>query len=90
MNEHPPHRTGRKSNNFAGSNGAAGIPAVIAVPKELAPGEHRVATVPEVVQKLTKSGHEVRIEHDAGTKAFYPDDLYLAAGAKIASSRKTC
>ncbi len=48
------------------------IPVVIAVPKELAEGEERVATVPEVVQKLTKSGHEVRIEHDAGTRAFYP------------------
>jgi hypothetical protein len=47
------------------SNGAAGIPAVIAILKELVPGEDRVATVPEVVQKLTKSGHEVRVEHDA-------------------------
>jgi NAD(P) transhydrogenase subunit alpha len=60
---------------------------VIAIPKETVQGEKRVATVPEVVQKLTKSGHEVRIEHDAGTSAFYPDDLYTAAGAKIASSR---
>jgi NAD(P) transhydrogenase subunit alpha len=62
------------------------IPVVIAVPKEHVPGEQRVATVPEVVLKLIKSGYEVRIEHDAGTGAFYPDDLYLAAGAKIASS----
>lgn len=63
------------------------MPCVIAVPKELAEGEKRVATVPEVVQKLTKAGHEVRIEHDAGTSAFYPDDLYTAAGARIVSSR---
>ena len=70
------------------SNSAAGIPAVIAVLKELVPGEDRVATVPEVVLKLTKSGHEVRVEHDAGMKAFYPDDLYLAAGARIASGHK--
>ena len=48
-------------------------------------GEQRVATVPEIVQKLTKSGYRVRIEHDAGAAAFYPDDLYLAAGAKIVS-----
>ena len=61
------------------------MPVVIAVPKEQAPGEQRVATVPEVVQKLTKSGYEVRIEHDAGTGASYPDDLFIAAGAKIAS-----
>ncbi|MGZ5561280.1 MAG: Re/Si-specific NAD(P)(+) transhydrogenase subunit alpha [Halobacteriota archaeon] len=60
---------------------------VIAVVKEQAPGEQRVATVPEVVQKLTKSGYEIRVEHDAGAGAFYPDDLYVAAGAKIAPGR---
>ncbi|MCI4340393.1 MAG: NAD(P)(+) transhydrogenase (Re/Si-specific) subunit alpha, partial [Thermoplasmata archaeon] len=60
---------------------------VVAVPKELAAGEQRVATVPEVVQKLTKSGHEVRIEHDAGAAAFYPDEQYSAAGATIAAKR---
>ena len=65
--------------------GPATPPVVIAVPRERIPGEHRVATVPEVVQKFTKSGYEVRIEHDAGTGAFYPDDLFIAAGAKIAS-----
>jgi NAD(P) transhydrogenase subunit alpha len=62
------------------------VPVVIAVPKEQNPGEQRVATVPEVVQKLTKSGYEVRIEHDAGTGAFYYDDLFITAGAKIAYS----
>jgi len=60
---------------------------VIAVVKEHAPCEQRVATVPEVVRKLTTSGYEVRIEHDAGAGAFYPDDLYVAAGAKIAPGR---
>jgi H+-translocating NAD(P) transhydrogenase subunit alpha len=71
----------------AGSKGPAGIPIVIAVPKEQAPGEQRVAIVPEVVQKLTKSGYEVRIEHDAGTGAYYPDDLFTAAGAIIVPGR---
>ncbi|MCX6691236.1 MAG: NAD(P)(+) transhydrogenase (Re/Si-specific) subunit alpha, partial [Methanoregula sp.] len=70
-----------------GSKAPTAMPVVVAVPKELAPGEHRVATVPEIVQKLTKSGYEVRIEHDAGMGAFYPDDLFKAAGAKIVSSR---
>ncbi|MDD1696316.1 MAG: NAD(P)(+) transhydrogenase (Re/Si-specific) subunit alpha, partial [Methanoregula sp.] len=69
------------------SKGPVVAPAVIAIPKELVPGEQRVATVPEVVMKLTKAGHEVRVEHDAGTNAYYPDDLFLAAGAKIAASR---
>jgi NAD(P) transhydrogenase subunit alpha len=63
------------------------MPLVIAVPKEIMREEKRVATVPEVVSKLTKAGHEVRVEHDAGTNAYYPDDLYTAAGAKIAFSR---
>jgi H+-translocating NAD(P) transhydrogenase subunit alpha len=76
-----------KGTTPAGSHRPAGMPIVIAVPKELATGEHRVATVPEVVQKLIKSGYVVRIEHDAGKNAFYPDDLYLAAGATIAASR---
>ena len=60
---------------------------VVAVPKEQVPDELRVATVPEVVKKLTQSGYEVRIEHDAGTGAYYPDDLFTAAGAKIVSNR---
>ncbi|HVN73234.1 MAG TPA: Re/Si-specific NAD(P)(+) transhydrogenase subunit alpha [Methanoregula sp.] len=63
------------------------MPILIAVPRETAPGEQRVATVPEVVQKLTKSGFEVRVEHDAGSSAYYPDELYAAAGAAIAPAR---
>ena len=63
------------------------MPILIAVPRETAPGEQRVATVPEVVQKLTKSGFEVRVEHDAGSSAYYPDELYTAAGAAIAPAR---
>ena len=60
---------------------------VIAVLKEQAPGEQRVSSVPDVVQKLAKGGFEVRVEHDAGTGAFYPDDLYVAAGATIVTGR---
>jgi NAD(P) transhydrogenase subunit alpha len=62
-------------------------PVVIAVPREVAPGEQRVATVPEVVRNLTKSGYEIRVEHDAGSAAYYPDCLYAAAGAKIVADR---
>jgi H+-translocating NAD(P) transhydrogenase subunit alpha len=62
-------------------------PVVIAVPKETTEGEQRVATVPEVVQKFTKSGYAVRIEHDAGVGAYYPDALFQAAGATIAPGR---
>lgn len=63
------------------------MPCVIAVPREMAEGERRVAIVPEVAQKLTRAGLEVWIEHDAGKGAYYPDDMYEAAGAKTMSSR---
>jgi NAD(P) transhydrogenase subunit alpha len=63
------------------------LPIVIAVPKEHATGEQRVAIVPEIVRNLTKSGLEVRVERDAGTAAYYPDALFSAAGAKIMADR---
>ena len=84
MSDTPPAQN-VKDNPQTGSKNPAAMPVVIAVPKEQTPGEQRVATVPEVVQKFTKSGYEVRIEHNAGAAAFYPDELYRAAGAKIAS-----
>jgi len=62
-------------------------PIVIVVPKELAPGEQRVATVPEVVRILKKSGCEVRVEHNAGAMAYYPDAAFTAAGATIVPDR---
>jgi NAD(P) transhydrogenase subunit alpha len=68
--------------------GTTGRYRVLAVIKESAPGEQRVATVPEVVRNLVKSGFEVRIEHDAGAGAFYPDALYAAAGARIVPGQK--
>jgi len=46
-----------------------------------------VALVPEVVQKLVKSGAEVRVESGAGVQAFYPDDTYAKVGAKIVADR---
>ncbi len=57
----------------------------IAVPKETAAGERRVALVPEVVRKLTGNGHEVVVQAGAGEAAMIPDALYEEAGAKIAS-----
>ena len=56
----------------------------IAVPKERAAGERRVALVPEIVAKFVKGGHTVVVEHDAGASAGYTDAAYLAAGATIA------
>ncbi len=59
---------------------------VVAVPKESAPGERRVALVPEVVQKLSQAGHTVRLEAGAGAAAYYPDELYAKAGATLVTT----
>jgi proton-translocating NAD(P)+ transhydrogenase subunit alpha len=58
----------------------------VAVVKEGAPGERRVALVPEAVQKLSQAGLEVLVEKGAGDSAWFPDDTYEAAGATIATS----
>jgi len=57
----------------------------IAVPKETAAGERRVALVPDVVRRLTGSGHDVVVEAAAGQAAMIPDALFEEAGATIAS-----
>ncbi|HET7562845.1 MAG TPA: Re/Si-specific NAD(P)(+) transhydrogenase subunit alpha [Rhodanobacteraceae bacterium] len=59
-------------------------PVRIAVLKESAPGETRVAAVPETVKKIVGLGHTVTVQTGAGVSASYPDDLYKAAGAEIA------
>ena len=56
---------------------------VIGVPKEVFPGEKRVATVPEVVPKLAKLGFSVIVQSGAGEAASISDEAYAAAGAKI-------
>jgi len=56
---------------------------VIAVPKEILPGENRVACVPDVASKLIKSGFQVHVEKDAGLNAGYTNEMYEKTGAKI-------
>jgi NAD(P) transhydrogenase subunit alpha len=55
----------------------------IGVPKEIYPGEKRVATAPEVVEKLIKLGFSVAVESSAGDAANFSDDAFRAAGAEI-------
>ena len=55
---------------------------IIGVLKESLP-ETRVSLTPEVVQALTKMGVTVWIAKGAGAAAYYPDDTYEAAGAKL-------
>ncbi|HET7198167.1 MAG TPA: NAD(P)(+) transhydrogenase (Re/Si-specific) subunit alpha, partial [Burkholderiales bacterium] len=56
---------------------------LIGVPRETAAGEKRVATVPEVVERLLKLGFRVAVQAGAGEAANFSDDLYRAAGAEI-------
>ena len=57
----------------------------IAVPRERAPGERRVALVPDTAAKFAKAGITVAIEHDAGRAAGFLDEAYAKAGATIAA-----
>lgn len=58
----------------------------IGVPREIVPGEKRVATVPEVVEKLIKLGFTVAVETGAGVGANCDDEAYRASGAEIVES----
>jgi H+-translocating NAD(P) transhydrogenase subunit alpha len=62
------------------------MPMTIAVPRETFAGEKRVATTPEVVEKLIKLGFAVSVETGAGDAANFSDETYQAAGAAIAGS----
>jgi NAD(P) transhydrogenase subunit alpha len=56
------------------------------VVRETAPGERRVALVPDAVAKLRAAGIEVLIERGAGEGAWLSDSLYADAGATIVSA----
>jgi H+-translocating NAD(P) transhydrogenase subunit alpha len=58
---------------------------IVAVPREAAQNERRVALVPETVTKFIQAGGSVRVQRDAGTAAAFPDTLYTEAGASIES-----
>ena len=55
----------------------------VGVAKETAPGERRVALVPETVAKLVGAGFDVVVEPGAGAAASFPDGAYADAGATL-------
>ncbi|MBV9381535.1 MAG: Re/Si-specific NAD(P)(+) transhydrogenase subunit alpha [Streptosporangiaceae bacterium] len=57
----------------------------VAVIKESAQGERRVALVPEAVPRLRSAGLEVLVESGAGEGAWFPDSAYSEAGAAVVS-----
>lgn len=56
----------------------------IAIPKEIAPGETRVAASPETVKKFIGLGFEVTVEKGAGASTSFTDQSYADAGATLA------
>ena len=57
----------------------------IAVLRELAPGERRVALVPESCKKLIQGGYQIAIESDAGDAAGFAEAAYRELGVSIES-----
>ena len=60
----------------------------IGIPKEICPGEMRVALIPSNVAVLVKKGQKVIVESGAGAASGYTDAEYETAGASIESNRK--
>ena len=58
----------------------------IGVPRELEPGERRVALVPDAVSRLADAGFDVVVEPGAGAAASFPDAAYNEAGADLSGS----
>ena len=56
----------------------------VCVPRESAPGEHRVALTPEAAAKLVSSGFDVVLERGAGVLAGFPDEQYAESGVTLA------
>jgi len=55
----------------------------IGIPKEIKIQEHRVSMIPSSVGELTRRGHRVVVQTNAGADASYPDESYIAHGAEI-------
>lgn len=60
---------------------------IVGVPREIYPGERRVALVPSVIANLKKANLDVAVEQGAGAEAGYPDAEYAAKGAQVLPSR---
>ncbi len=61
---------------------------IIGVPKEIKEQEQRVALLPSAANQLTRRGHSVLVEKNAGIGSGYPDEEYVKAGAEIVDQAK--
>jgi len=55
----------------------------VVIPKEITPGENRVAATPDVVGRMVKSGNQVFVQQGAGLAAAFVDEQYSNAGATL-------
>ncbi len=62
----------------------------IAITRETAPREQRVALIPETVARLVKAGFQVAVETAAGLAAGHTDEAYRVAGATIVPDLASC
>jgi proton-translocating NAD(P)+ transhydrogenase subunit alpha len=60
----------------------------VGIPKEVLPGETRVAMIPDTVKALAAKGAEVVVETGAGVAASHEDDAYRAVGAQVEGSHE--
>jgi H+-translocating NAD(P) transhydrogenase subunit alpha len=61
------------------------VAVTIGVPGESFPGERRVALTPRAAEALGKLGASVVVEQSAGASAGFPDEQYVARGARVSS-----
>ena len=61
------------------------MPVTVGVPRETFPGERRVAIIPRTCEVLQKAGIQVIVESQAGREAGFPDETYIARGARLGS-----
>jgi alanine dehydrogenase len=59
---------------------------IIGIPKEIKSNENRVSLTPGGAKELTKRGHSVYVQHNAGINSGFDDEAYVAAGANILST----
>ncbi len=60
----------------------------IGIPKEIMPGERRVAVIPDTVKKFVEAGAKLLLESGAGHRSFYDDEDYRRTGAEIVQDVK--
>ena len=56
---------------------------IVGVPKEIKPGENRVAMVPASAESLVRNGHDVLVEKGGGLGSGFEDKAYVDVGATI-------